>query len=185
MVAGCVAIPRLPIEREPNGAPRSSASLTLAGVFGAAFSVVVDVINVLMRVLDSNSMILSHKMSNHNPDQIIIGTIMHYGCIPVHGGIHNLIAKQAPCDIIEENNKTELKSLHPDLPVQSLDYDGIVLTNLDTTKRAALVSDTIKGSIISAEQICVLEWHEHQANVACKSTSNSSFHTFEHGIVVM
>jgi hypothetical protein len=181
MVADLVAIPRQSSVRGLTGAPRSPEPLDRAGHIGDAFSVLADVINVLMQVLDNNSEFLPHKMSNNNPYHIVVGTDTHYGCLLVHEGIHDLIGKPAPCDILEENNKTEVKAVHSDLPVKSLDHDGIVLTNLDTTTRAASISDTLEGSIVTTARICVRKWRGHHVKVACKS-SPSSLHTYLNGI---
>ena len=181
MVADLVAIPRQSSVRGLTGAPRSPEPLDRAGRIGDAFSVLANVINVLMQVLNNNSEFLALKMSNNNPYHIVVGTDTRYGCLLVHEGIHNIIGKLAPCDILEENNKNEVKAVHPDLPVKSMAHDDIVMANLTITTCAASVSETLERMIVTAAQIDVREWHGQHVKVACKS-STSSLHIYQYGI---
>jgi hypothetical protein len=174
MVAGLVAIPRLPM-RESKGAPRFSASLILAGVIGA--------INVLMQTPDNNSVFLSHKVSNQTPHHIIVGNAMHYGCEHVHGGIHKHLNNWPLCGILQDFEQPEVKLLHPDLPEKNLEYDDIVPANLDTTTNTETIPCALDGSIGASKPFDQRALYQQHPHVACKSTSSSSL-IYMHGINV-
>ena len=163
MVADLVAIPRQ--SSVLTGAPRSPEPSDRAGHIENAFSVFVVVISILMPVLNNISL-QANKMIKHNYYRVTVGPVKHYGCEPVYGGIHNHLENWTSCNVHEQFEQLEVKSVHPDLPGKNLEHDGIVRTNLKNTACTASVYDANVRSIITGMHDEVHEQHEHPATVA-------------------
>ena len=177
MVAVQVANARPPGVRGLTAAPPEPRDS--AGHTDDAFSTIVVGISILMPVLDNISF-RANKMSKHIHHRVTVGAVKHYGCEPVYGGIHNHLENWTSCNVHEQFEQLEVKSVHPDLPGKNLEHDGIVRANLKNTACTASVFDTNVGSVITAVHVGVREVHGHCAYVACKSTSRS-FHTYQNG----
>ena len=163
MVAVQVANARPPGVRGLTAAP--SEPRDSAGHTEDAFSTIVVGISILMPVLDNISF-RENKMSKHNHHHVTVGAVKHYGCEPVYGGIHNHLENWTSCNVHEQCEQLEVKSVHPDLPGKNLEHDGIVRANLKNTACTASIYDTNVRSIITGMHDEVHEQHEHPATVA-------------------